>query len=208
MDSGASDIGLVLFRYGEKLTQTKLMAQQQWPEIPPEAMAFFGGEVLASGVVLSALINATGLDAMKWPGDLPVILGLKMTTDSPWKVGDVLVMMAEAGNLIGAQVDQMQNTFLELLQWKVVDQLHASLFAEQRRELAKTLVGNDYSLDDRSKVLASMAEFLQKTKVDAYAAKEFFEKALKECLLETYEVFDSVISVEAGEKILKLITKE
>ncbi len=203
--SMGNDAGIALFRYSEKVEKLKADVAANWPEIPPESMNFFAGEVLASGVVLWALINNTGLDAMRWPGDLPVVLGLKVSTGSETKIRQILDTICQVTGLAGAEKDTLEIGFLELLQWKVVEQLHANLFVEQRHTLSKLLGQNSFTGADRAQILDQVSDFLRQAQIYAYDAQTFFERALKESLIETYKVFEENIPDKEKEKFKKLL---
>lgn len=205
MDDAGDGAGILLFRFEQQVEGLKKKAGALWPEVPPEAMAFFGGEVLASGVVLWALVNSTGLDTMRWPGDLPVVLGLKMGLGSDYKIGAVLERIAAQAGLNHSEVEQLQSTFLELLQWLVVLRLYQGLVPVQRRELAEILARSGWSVEEREQVLSQVSEFLQRSQINAIVAKTFFEQALKEGLGLSLKGLESKIpAVEKG-KIEKLI---
>lgn len=200
-----ADTSLQVFRFGEKVEALKSQSTTQWPEISNDAMVFFAGEILASGVVLWALMNQTGLDTMRWPGDLPVVLGLKIATGQETKIGQALNLIADGAGLLGAEADQMKEIFLEMLEWNVVEQLHASLFAGQRQELSQILAHNNFSTTDRSKMLEDMAKFLQSAGIVAFDAQSYFEKALRDSLKMTYEHFVELIAVEKREMLKKMV---
>lgn len=189
---GYENNGLLLFRYGERAEEIKQQAMAGWPEISPEVMAYFAGEVLASGVVLWALINNTGLDAMRWPGDLPVVLGLKVASGSEMNIGQQLDEMAQKAGLLGAEVDQLKQSFLDMLEWMVVDQLHTSLFADQRAKLSALLKRSTFSIADRGKMLDELSTFLRESGIYAADAQSFFEKALASSLGEVRSTFGSL----------------
>lgn len=189
---GYEDNGLLLFRYSERAEEIKQQAMAGWPEITPEVMAYFAGEVLASGVVLWALINNTGLDAMRWPGDLPVVLGLKVATGSEMNIGQQLEDIAQKAGLLGAEIDQLKQSFLDMLEWMVVDQLHASLFADQRAKLSALLKRSTFSVEDRGKMLDELSNFLRESGIYAADAQTFFEKALAASLGEVRLAFKSL----------------
>lgn len=196
----------MVFRFGEKVDGLKKGAIGKWSEIPVEAMELFAGEILASGVVLWALMNQTGLDAMRWPGDLPVVLGLKIKSGSEFKIGQTLNLISESVGLMGAESDTMQSLFLELLKWNVVEQLQASLFNVQKQQLAQIMKAENFSVADRSKMLDLMQKFLQDAGIFAFDAQNYFEIALKKSLVEVYEEFESLISPEKKSEILKYIS--
>ncbi len=88
----------------------------------------------------------------------------------------------------------------------MVEQLHAGLFTGQRQELAKILGQENFSATDRSVMLVKTEEFLKSAGIYAFDAQNYFEKALKKSLQETFMAFEDKISVEKKAEIIKEIS--
>lgn len=188
-----NDAALQLFRYSEKIDLLKQEMIRYWPEIPTGAVEIFGDQMLASGVVLWALFNHTGLDLARWPGEVVTVLGLQLSANSDMKIGEAISIVSEGWGLVGTQIDQLQTAFLEMLKWHMVEQLHTGLFANQRAEVAKILAGQTTAGNNNRAILQQVADYLGKSQLNTPAAKSFFEQALKISLTEMQEVFKDKI---------------
>jgi hypothetical protein len=200
-------MSLTLFRYQELVEGYRQIAVKKWDVIPPEAMLFFGAEVLASGVVLSAIARGSGLDKMRWPGDLVVILGLGIPgKDQVVRVGHALTEISDSLGMDVNQTLQMNNIFLEALQWLVVEELSNKVGSGVQKQIS-VILGDWKKVDEKGRyeVLKLLDDLLVANGIDTFTAKDFFERALNKALEGALAVFSDKLPAPSRTRIEKMI---
>lgn len=183
---------LALQALRERVDQKRDEVTGMWKKPPPLVMLAYGAVVLTSGVLFSALGQWSALRGFVWGSGLSAVLGLtygrkslQVLPGSDRKISDVIKAVMEAVGLGEENREELENLYLQLLQWNVIENVNLELSEDLREELADLL---RVPGDDQGRSQA-MKEFLAKVEIDAYKAKKLLEGAVEKSLLTVATVF-------------------
>jgi hypothetical protein len=157
-------------------------------------MLAYGAVVLTSGVLFSALGQWSALGGFVWGSGLTGVLNLTyekgalaVVPGSEKSMKKVLAVIMESVGLFNETGPEMENLFLQLVQWNLIENVNLELPEPRREELADVLRvgGGD---DERS---GRVLTFLKDAQIDAFRAKKLLDDAVKKSVLQSVAVFES-----------------
>jgi hypothetical protein len=185
---------LALQKFRERIDQKRDEVTNMWNNPPPPVMLAYGAVVLTSGVLFSALGQWSTLGGYVWGSGLSAVLkltfgkdGLAAIPGSVRKIKDVLEMIMIAVGLYEEAESEVENLFLQLVQWNLIEAVNLGLPEDRRDELAEILrvTGGD---DERT---GRVLTFLKDANIDVVKSKQLLDLAVEKSLLQTATVFES-----------------
>jgi hypothetical protein len=195
---------MALQKLREHVASRRNAVTATWKNPPPPVMLAYGAVVLTSGVLFLALGHWSKLRGFVWGSGLTAILDLTVMNESVvvpiegrGKLSEMLGKILTKVGLLESTKDELNNLFLELVQWELIFVVNSELSEGMREELAAVL-RVEGSEDDRSRAIH---QFLQKVEIDALKSKKYVDVAVTSAVAGLVTVFES-----RGYKIAELVS--
>lgn len=112
----------------------------------------------------------------------------------------ILSLIIVKANLIGTEKEELEKTFFEIFNLKIIKQVGEKLDQKQQLDFIEGLkkIGEEQNTE-------KVSQLLQQVNIDAVKAKEIIETALKQTIQENIKILDDRISAKDISEINNLI---